>query len=174
MLLRWSGFTLGSKANDLLLGLLKKDWQFIFLVAGGAVHHAATRSLPEGSNLEWFSPTLRVEKQSSANWRSPLLIIAPVSVWLGHWRSGHVGEVLEGRSHREESCATNNNHRKIEYSRATGGRSEDKTLTHPKFWPYFFKLVLMEMENPHCGVIQEPGILKSSMWGGGRGCLLRP
>lgn len=107
---------------------------------------------------------------------------------LGHWRGGHVGEVFAGilphpgrekipfgcskisqslkLQRRKTSCATSNNHRKIEYSRVTGGRSEDKTLTHPKFWPYFFKLVLMEMENPHCGVIQEPGILKSSLWGG--------
>lgn len=50
------------------------------------------------------------------------------------------------------------------------GRNGDKTLTHTMYWPYCFNLVLMEMENPQCGIIQESEKLKFSLWRG----LLKP
>lgn len=96
-------------------------------------------------------------------------------MWSGHSCGGHIGEVLQELftlfmlhcaaapksaqvwSYREEKQAmllTTITGRSNIQDRQ-GGRNEVKTVTQPKFWPYFFNLVLMEMENSHCGVIQD-------------------
>lgn len=107
-------------------------------------------------------------------------------MWSGHSCGGHIGEVLQELftlyipdcaaapkstqvwSYREEKQAmlltTITGRSNIQDWQ--GGRNEDKTVTLPKLWPYFFNPVLREMENSHCGVIQDSGRLKASLWGG--------
>lgn len=124
----------------------------------------STWSLLEGPSLEHFYPASRAKKQSCANWRSLLLIIAPVCVRLERLSRGHVGEALrepqllrdqpewtavwnyrEGKS----SCVTNNNHRMIEYSRATRRKKlRPNTDAHDELTSWFQPCVDRNGESP--------------------------
>lgn len=72
------------------------------------------------------------------NWRSPLLIIAPVSVRLGHWSGGHVGEVFAGiLSHpgREKipfGCSKISQSLKLQRRKTSCERREEEVKT--KHW----------------------------------------
>lgn len=100
-------------------------------------------------------------------------------MWSGHSCGGHNGEVLQELftffipdcaaapklDQEKEAMLLTTITGRLNIQDWQGGINEDKTVTQPKFWPYFFNPVLMEMENSHCGVIQDSRRLKASLWG---------
>lgn len=184
VLLRWSGFTLATKANDLLLGLFKKKKRHFFLLAGGAVHIKPPGGMQPVmllSNLMGRKTIMGKLKVPASNNSTCLCAVGAFERWPcwrgfagtpSHpwaWHRKQTVQLLQDQLELRQSEITEKKN-KLRYEQQSYddqifNSDGDKTLMHTMYWPYCFNLVLMEMEKYQCGV-QESGRLKFSLWRG--------